>query len=356
MSDNQFSCDSCLGKEKHRATCKIKNDRVEGSTASTSIDLEENDLKPNPTDFPETGASDGFKINIAAWKKELFYLSLALLMLGTVVRASIQLFDHQDIETCRSAAWNQNVQLPLILVFVFWVVPATLCLLVIPVLIFSVCDTFRSGGFGGGGGGGSLSDNLGKLKCKGNFSGGGGSGDGAAFCLLYILFMPLYFFAGGISSTVIMFSNQWAPPLPDVDMPSPPLMELYHSQCENIPPIVNTTWLSAHRAALVSTGSVVEGDVSSLGLVTRWVSILALENADKYRRTYAEEECRRLGLKAWAGAEFVPLTEGEVENIKVASQAGIAAKMAVRAPFCTRNATTNTFTYVETTLSVRVCS
>ena len=55
----------------------------DGSTTSTSIDLEENDLKPNPTDFQETGASDGFKINIAAWKKELFYLSLALSMLAS---------------------------------------------------------------------------------------------------------------------------------------------------------------------------------------------------------------------------------------------------------------------------------
>lgn len=256
-----------------------------------------------------------------------------LVDVSQLVRASIQLFDHQDIETCRSAAWNQNVQLPLILVFAFWVVPATLCLLVIPVLIFSVYDTFRSGGFGGGGGGGSLSDSLGRVQCKGNFSGGGG--DAAGFCLLFVLFIPSYFFAGGISSTVILFSNQWAPPLPDLDMPSPPLMELYHSQCENIPPIVNTTWLSAHGAALVSTGSVVEGDVSSLGLVTRWVSILALENADKYRKTSAAAECRRLGLNAWAGAEIVPLTDrGEVENAKAASQAGIAAKMAVRAPFC----------------------
>ena len=309
-------------------------------TSSTSIDLEENDLKPNPAEFQETDASTGSKI--PAWTKELFYLSLALLMLGTVVRASIQLFDHQDINTCQRAAWNQNVYLPLLLVFIFWVVPAAFCLLVIPVLIFSVYDTFRSGGASGGGGGGCI-DRLPPLKCNGNSSGGG---EAAAVLVLALLFMPLYFFAGGISSTVILFSNQWAPPLPDFDMPSPPLMELYHSQCEDIPPILNATWLGTHGAALVSTGSVAEGDLSALGLVTQWVSVPGWENADEYRRTFKtdmEEECKRLGSTAWAGAEFVPL---EVKGGE-AARADIAAKMAVRAPFCTRDATTNTFTYVE---------
>jgi len=355
-------------------------------TSSTSIDLEENDLKPNPADFQETAAAggewseyyddksgspywynkttgessytnpydaaaadaaivadaDGSSSKIPAWTKELFYLSLALLMLGTVVRASIQLFDHQDINTCQRAAWNQNVYLPLLLVFIFWVVPAAFCLLVIPVLIFSVYDTFRSGGASGGGGGGCI-DRLPPLKCNGNSSGGG---EAAAVLVLALLFMPLYFFAGGISSTVILFSNQWAPPLPDFDMPSPPLMELYHSQCEDIPPILNATWLGTHGAALVSTGSVAEGDLSALGLVTQWVSVPGWENADEYRRTFKtdmEEECKRLGSTAWAGAEFVPL---EVKGGE-AARADIAAKMAVRAPFCTRDATKNTFTYVE---------
>ena len=263
--------------------------------------------------------------------KAFFVLALPGLIIGTTIRASFQLFDSQDITICDERAWNQIVVTPLVLVFAFWIVPAVLCVVLFVYILFSlkkistgvdVDDLFPSSG-------GSCGSN----GC--NCSGGG---EGALVLCVYVIFVPVYFMAGSLSTTIILHMNEWAPALPPTELINPPMIELKSKHCYTVPAMSTN---SSELKRIFNADLVREGSVDD------WSTLFPSQNGNW--SNVERSTCEAVGSMVWEDAKFVEIDQSYLTS-KVVDESGEDPFVALRrANGCTLDTAKNTFTYMKAT-------